>query len=96
MTLVATLSIDGVTASYVIDGAMNGPAFLAPACPARAEGRLGSSRFIEDACAKIEPTKGAACTVDALWNLVGRTVKATAPSECAGYLRHAGYRASFK
>ena len=29
MTLVAALRIDGVTAPYVIDGAMNGPSFLA-------------------------------------------------------------------
>jgi hypothetical protein len=29
LTLVATLRVDGVTAPYVIDGAMDGPAFLA-------------------------------------------------------------------
>jgi hypothetical protein len=35
--------------------------------------------------------KGAARTVLALWKLVGHSVKAIAPSECAGYFRHAGY-----
>jgi transposase len=50
---------------------------------------------IENAYAKIKSDlrKGAARTVDALWKLVGRSVKAIAPSECAGYFRHAGYRA---
>jgi hypothetical protein len=42
---------------------------------------------------KSDLRKGAARTVDALWKLVGRSVKAIAPSECAGYFRHAGYRA---
>jgi len=49
---------------------------------------------IENAYAKIKSDlrTGAALTVDALWRLVGRSVKAIAPSECAGYFRHAGYR----
>jgi hypothetical protein len=42
---------------------------------------------------KSDLRKGAARTVHALWNLVGRSVKAIAPSECAGYFRHAGYHA---
>ena len=50
---------------------------------------------IENAYAKIKSSlrKGAARTVDALWKLVGRSVKAIAPSDCAGYFRHTGYRA---
>src|SRR5690349_13727029 len=50
---------------------------------------------IENAYAKItsDLRKGAARSVEALWKLVGRSVKAIAPSECAGYFRHAGYRA---
>src|SRR5215468_8551582 len=50
---------------------------------------------IENAYAKIKSDlrKGAARTVDALWKLVGRSVKAIAPAECASYFRHAGYRA---
>ena len=50
---------------------------------------------IENAYAKIKSDlrKGAAGTVDALWRLVGRSVKAIAPSECAGHFRHAGYHA---
>jgi transposase len=41
---------------------------------------------------KSDLRKGAARTVDALSRLVGRSLKAIAPSECAGYFRHAGYR----
>ena len=50
---------------------------------------------IENAYAKIKSDlrKGAARTVDTLWKLVGRTVKAIAPAVCAGYFRHAGYHA---
>ena len=42
---------------------------------------------------KSDLRKGAARTVDALCKLVGRSLKAIAPSDCAGYFRHAGYRA---
>jgi transposase len=50
---------------------------------------------IENAYAKIKSDlgKGAARTVDTLRKLVGRSVKAIAPSECAGYSRQGGYRA---
>jgi transposase len=50
---------------------------------------------IENAYTKIKSDlrKGAARTVHALWKLVGRSVKAIAPSECAGYFRNTGYRA---
>ena len=37
--------------------------------------------------------KNAARTVDALSKLVGKSIKAIAPDECANYFRHAGYRA---
>ena len=42
---------------------------------------------------KARLRKGAARTVTALTKLVGRSTKAIAPSECASYFRHAGYRA---
>ena len=131
LTLVAALRIDGVTAPYVIDGAMDGPSFLAYVeqilVPTLKKGDIvfmdnvrihkvagvreaieaAGARLrylpayspdlnpIENAYAKIKSLlrKGAARTVDKLWKLVGRTVKAIAPSECAGYFRHAGYRA---
>jgi transposase len=131
LTLVAALRIDGVTAPYVIDGAMDGPSFLAYVeqilVPTLKKGDIvfmdnvrthkvagvcdaieaAGARLrylpayspdlnpIENAYAKIKShlRKGAARTVDKLWKLVGRTVKAIAPSECAGYFRHAGYRA---
>jgi hypothetical protein len=50
---------------------------------------------IENAYSKIKANlrTGPARTVDALCKRVGRSVKAIAPRECAGYFRHAGYRA---
>ena len=47
---------------------------------------------IENAYAKLDSDlrKGAARTVDALSKLVGHSGKAIAPSEYAGYFRHAG------
>ncbi len=131
LTLVAALRVDGVTAPYVIDGAMDGPAFLAyveqvlaPTLRKRdivfmdnvrthkvagvreaIEGAGAQLRYlpayspdlnpIENVYAKLKSDlrKGAARTLDALSRLVGRSLKAIAPAECAGYLRHAGYRA---
>ena len=130
LTLVAALRIDGVTAPYVIDGAMDGPAFLAyieqVLVPTLQKGDIvfmdnvrthkvagvreaieatgAKQRFlpayspdlnpIENLYAKVKSDlrKGAARTVDALSKLVGRSLKAIAPSEYAGYFRHAGYR----
>lgn len=120
-----------MTAPYVIEGAMDGPAFLAyveqvlvPTLNKRdivfmdnvrthkvagvreaIEAAGAQLRYlpayspdfnpIENAYAKIKSAlrKGAARTVNALWKLVGRSVKAIAPTDCAGYFRHAGYRA---
>jgi len=131
LTLVAALRADGVGAPYVIDGAMDGPSFLAyveqvlvPTLKKRdivfmdnvrthkvagvreaIEAAGAQLRYlpayspdlnpIENAYAKIKSDlrKGAARTVDALSKLVGRSVKAIAPRECASYFRHAGYRA---
>jgi transposase len=130
LTLVAALRVDGVTAPYVIDGAMDGPAFIAYVehvlVPTLRKGDIvfmdnlrthkvvGVREAIETAGAKLRylPAyspdlnpienvysklkaglrKGAARTVDALTKLVGRGIKAIAPSECAGYFRHAGYK----
>jgi len=49
----------------------------------------------ENVYAKLKPNlrKWEARTVAAIWKLVGRSLKAIAPCECAGYVRHAGYRA---
>ncbi len=30
-------------------------------------------------------------TVDALWDLIGRTLNLFTPEECANYIRHCGY-----
>jgi transposase len=126
LTLVAALRVDGVTAPYVIDGAMDGRSFLAyvvqvlvPTLKKRdivfmdnlrphkvagvreaIEAAGAGLRYlpayspdlnpIENAYAKI---KADLRTVDTLWKLVGRSVKAIAPAECASYFRHAGYRA---
>lgn len=131
LTLVGALRVDGVTAPYVIDGAMDGAAFLAyveqvlvPTLEKRdivfmdnvrthkvagvaeaIEAAGAELRYlpayspdlnpIENLYAKLKSDlrKGAARTVDALWRLVGRSLKAIEPSECAAYFTHAGYRA---
>jgi transposase len=131
LTLVAACRVDGMTAPYVVDGAMDGPAFLAyveqvlvPTLKKRdivfmdnvrthkvagvreAIRAVGAElRYlppyspdlnpIENVYSKLKSDlrKGAARTVDALSRLVGRTLKAIAPSDCAGYFRNAGYRA---
>lgn len=130
LTLVAALRVDGATAPYVIDGAMDGPAFLAyveqvlvptlkkrdivfmdnvrthkVAGVAEAIAAAGAQlRYlpayspdlnpIENLYSKLKSDlrKGAARTVDALTKLVGRCLTAIAPTECAGYFRHAGYQ----
>ena len=131
LTLVAALRVDGVTAPYVIDGAMDGPAFLAyieqMLVPTLRKGDIvfmdnvrthkvaGIAEAIQAVGAKLrylpayspdlnpienaystiksDLRKAAARTVEALTKAVGRSVKAIAPSECAGYFRNAGYRA---
>ena len=130
LTLVAACRVDAMTAPYVIDGAMDGPAFLAyveqvlaPTLKKRdivfmdnvrthkvagvreaIEAAGAELRYlppyspdlnpIENVYSKLKSDlrKGAARTVDALSTLVGRSLKAIAPSDCAGYFRHAGYR----
>lgn len=48
---------------------------------------------IEMAFAKLKAAlrKGAACTVKALWRLIGKLLNSFSPEECANYFRHAGY-----
>ena len=41
---------------------------------------------------KVDLRRRAGRTVDAPTKLVGRSAKAIGPSDCAGYIRHAGYR----
>ena len=50
---------------------------------------------IEMAFSKLKAAmrNGAARSVKALINLIGRLIKTFAPAECANYFRHAGYRA---
>ena len=130
LTLIAALRVDGVTAPYVIEGAMDGAAFLTYVAQVLAPTlRKGDTVFmdnvrthkvagvaealrtvgaklrylpayspdlnpIENAYSTIKSAlrKAAARTVDALTKVVGKTIKAIAPSQCAGYFRHAGYR----
>ena len=130
LTFIAGLRVDGLTAPYVVDGAMDGPAFLtyveqvlAPtlakgdivfmdnvrthkvAGVAEAIAAVGAKlRYlpayspdfnpIEMAFSKLKAAlrKGAARTVEALWKLIRKLLKTFAPSDCAGYFRHAGYR----
>jgi transposase len=131
LTLVAALRVDGVTAPYVIDGAMDGPAFIAYVeqvlAPTLRKGDIvfmdnlrthkvvgvreaieaagASVRYLPAYSPDLNPIetvysklksglrKGAARTVDALTKMIGSSIKAIAPTECAGYFRHAGYKA---
>ena len=130
LTLIAALRVDGLTAPYVIDGAMDGPAFMAyieqVLAPTLVKGDIvfmdnlrthkidgvrqalrvvgATARYlpayspdlnpIEMAFSKLKAAlrKGAKRTVKELWRLIGKLVKSFAPSECANYFRHAGYR----
>lgn len=131
LTLVAACRVDGVTAPYLVDRAMDGPSFLTyveqvlvPTLRkrdivfmdnVRTHKIAGVREAIESAGARLrylpayspdlnpienvyaklksDLRKGVARTVDALSRHVGRSLKAIAPAECAGYFRHAGYRA---
>jgi transposase len=51
---------------------------------------------IEQAFAKLKALlrKAAPRTVDALWDVIGKSLSAFSPAECANYLADAGYRRS--
>jgi transposase len=129
LTLVAALRSDGMTAPFVIDGAMDGKAFVAYVeqvlVPTLRKGDTvfmdnlrthkvdGVREAIEAVGAKLRYTpayspdfnpieqaysklksglrKAAARTVEALTSKIGDLVGAFAPSECANYIREAGY-----
>ena len=129
LTLIAALRADGLTAPFVIDGAMDGPAFLAyieqVLVPTLRKGDTvfmdnlsthkvdGVREAIEAVGAKLRYTpayspdfnpieqaysklkaglrKAAARTVDALTSKIGELVGTFTPTECANYIREAGY-----
>jgi len=128
-TFVAGLRTNALTAPCVIDGPMNGNAFLAyveqillPVLRAgdtvildnlsshkneKAAHLIASAGArlmflppyspdlnpIEMAFAKFKELlrQAQARTVDALWDLIGRTLNLFTPEECANYIRHCGY-----
>ncbi len=130
-TVTAGLRRSGMGAPMVLDGAMNGPAFLAyveqvlvptlspgdivvmdnlpahkPAGVRAAIEAAGASlRYlppyspdfnpIEMAFAKLKALlrKAAARTIDELWDVIGRSLDAFTPAECANYFAAAGYDA---
>lgn len=129
VTFVAGLRLNGFTAPFVIDCAMNGAIFveyleqcLVPSLrpgdvviidnlPAHKRDQVrhvieaaGASLIylppyspdlnpIEMAFAKLKELlrQAQARTVDALWELIGRTLNLFTPEECANYVRHCGY-----
>jgi transposase len=131
LTLIAALRVDGLTAPSVIEGAMDGPTFLAwveqMLVPTLRTGDIvfmdnvrthkvaGVREAIEAAGATVRDLPayspdlnpielaysklkaalraGAARTVNELIKLIGKLVATFAPDQCAGYFRHAGYRA---
>ena len=129
-TFVAGLTLEGVIAPLMIDGAMNAATFeqwvesaLAPQLSKRAivvmdnlaahkgqrvreliEAAGAEVRYlppyspdlnpIELAFAKLKQAlRAAGCrTWEALWKQIGEVLARIAPTECAGYFAHAGYR----
>ena len=89
-TLVAACRVDGVTAPYVIDGAMDGPAFLAYIEKVLVPTLRKRDIIFMDNVGTLEVAgvrEGAARTVDALSRLVGRSVKRMRETHCTIRLR---------
>jgi transposase len=129
ITFVAALRQRGMTAPFVLDGAMNGPMFLAyvkqvlvptlrcgdvvimdnlpvhKVAGVREAIEAAGARLlylppyspdlnpIEMAFSKLKALlrKAAERTIPGLLRRIGRIVKAFSPTECANFLRHAGY-----
>lgn len=129
LTFVAGLRQSGMTAPFALDGAMNGPMFLAYVkqclAPTLERGDIvimdnlpvhkvaGVREAIEDVGAtlrylppyspdlnpiemafskmKAQLRKAAERTIPDLLRCIGRIAKAFCPTECANFIRHAGY-----
>lgn len=129
-TFVAGLRLGALTAPCVLDGPMNGPAFIAYVeqilAPSLKPGDivimdnlaahkvLGVRQAIEAAGARLRYLppyspdlnpieqlfaklkallrKAAERSVAAVWNRIASILDAFAPTECANYFRHSGYR----
>lgn len=100
-SFIGALRCDGLSATGVIDGAINGAIFLAWVEQIEAAG--ASLLFIppyspdlnpiEQAFAKLKALLRARAlrTVDALWKALGSLVDCFTPEECVNFLRHDGY-----
>ena len=91
-TVTAALRTSGITAPWLLDGAMNGQAFRLLYLPAY------SPNFnpIELAFAKLKALgrSAAARTIPDLWDAIRRSLTRFAPAECRAYLAAASYDAS--
>ena len=80
-TFTGALRLSGMTAPMVLDGPMTRAWFLA---------------YVENAFAKLKALlrKAAARTINELWRVIGESLDAFTPKECANYFEAAGYDAS--
>jgi len=78
MTFVAALRLEGITAPVVFDQPINGEWFQA---------------YVEQVFAKLKTLlrKADERSVEAVWTRIGALLDHFSPSECANYIRHAGY-----
>ena len=92
MTFLAALRTDGITAPCVIDGPINGAVFLAwvvqflvPYSP--------DLNPIEQVFAKLKTLlrKADERSIAAVWHRIGSLLNQFTSTECANYIRHAGY-----
>jgi hypothetical protein len=105
LTFTARLRHDGIAAPMVLDGPMNGEAFLAYVEQA-IEAVGASLRYlppyspdfnpIEMAFAKLKALLRAAAarTIPDLWQAIADALRRFTPQECANYLAAAGYDAT--
>ena len=96
ITLVAGLRHDGMVAPFVIDGPMNGRAFLIHAADAIVIFLPAYSpdlNPIEQVFSKLKALlrKAAERTVPGLWRRIRSILRAVSEKECLNFFRHAGY-----
>jgi len=88
-TFTAGLRLGGLTAPLILDGAMNGPAFLAYV----EQVLVPDPNPIEMAFSKLKALlrKAAARTLPELWQSIGEAIGQFSADDCRHYFKAAGY-----
>jgi transposase len=92
-TFVAALRSTALTAPGVIDGPMNGNAFLAYVAQVLVPSLKPDDIVVMDnlSAHKVPGVRQAIEAVASLWSRIAELLDAFTPTECANYLRNAGY-----